>query len=808
MPILNKIKILKEDVLKDYQTIILSRECSNLARREVLTGKAKFSIYGDGKELAQICLSKFFKNGDFRSGYYRDQTILFANNSITVEQYFSQLYANSDIKQEPNSCGRQMSCHFSTRLLDKNSNWISHLLQKNNIADISCSAGQMPRMIGIAQASKLYRKFTDFDCDLFSNNGDEICFTTIGDGATAEGHFFESINAMCTLQIPIVLSIWDDGYGISVPWNFQRSKKDISKILIGFQRDEFNYGCEIIKVPGWNYIELIKAYSRANNFARKHHIPVIVYVYDLTQPQGHSSSGSHERYKSKNRLIFEKEFDCLKKFKEWIYSSSFFNKKKQIYEIISKEELVLIENKTKEKVNKILKKTWEKYQNPIFELKNKILHQINKVLDHSFFYKKLNIPLINFINSKKILYKKDLFEFIRMFLRRNRELKSNEKNNLISFFHKIKNKEQHNYSSNLYSESNLSALKVPIINPEFNVKSNLVDGRIIIRDNFKVLFTKYPKLIAFGEDVGKIGDVNQGMEGLQKEFGEHRIFDTGIRETTIIGQAIGLAIRGFRPIAEIQYIDYIYYGLQTLTDDVATLRYRTKNGQKAPLIIRTRGHRLEGIWHSGSPMGAIINSLRGIYLFSPRNFICAAGFYNTILQSDDPCIIIESLNGYRLKENKPINLGEYTIPIGKIEITRSGTDITVVTYGSIWKNVMEAGQELDKLGVSIEIIDCQSIIPFDILHETLKSIKKTNRLIIIDEDVPGGASSYFLQKILEEQNAYYYLDSKPITITGKEHRSPYGTDGDYFSKPSTDDIIDETYNVMHEFNPKKFPSYK
>lgn len=795
----------KKKILEDYKLVFLSRECSNLSRREVLNGKAKFGIFGDGKELAQICLSKFFKKGDFRSGYYRDQTLLFANKALTVHEYFSQLYANSDLESEPNSGGRQMNCHFSTRLLDKNENWKSHLNQKNTTSDISCTAGQMPRAIGIAQASKLYRQLPNLNSSLFSKNGNEVCFVTIGDGSTAQGHFFETVNAMCVLQIPLILSIWDDGYGISVPWEYQRSKQNISEILQGFQRTKIQKGCEIIKVKGWNYPELIKAYQKADKFARREQIPVIVHTYELTQPQGHSTSGSHERYKSDERIIFENKFDCLVKFRQWILDFHFTDKQKKNHQIISENQLYLIETKIKNEVLEILNQAWKDYQNPIHKLKKQTTKKINNLLINVTNKHNEIKKLLKSIESKKILFNKDLFKLIKNVLRETKDFQVEERDNLIKFLNEIQENQKKNYSSHLYSESKKSAIKIKFIKPKYDNLECFVDGRIIIRDNFEILFNKYPELIAFGEDVGKIGDVNQGMEGLQKKFGKIRIFDTGIRETTIVGQAIGLAIRGFRPIAEIQYLDYIYYALQILSDDVSTLRYRTKNGQKVPLIIRTRGHRLEGIWHSGSPIGTLINSLRGMYLLVPRDFIRAAGFYNTMLQSDDPCIIIETLNGYRLKEKKPINLGEFTTPIGKIEITTFGRDVTVVTYGATWKNVTKAEKKLKELNIFIEIIDCQSLIPFDLSYETMKSIKKTNRLVIVDEDVPGGASAYLLQKIIEEQNAYYYLDAKPITITAKEHRCAYGTDGDYFSKPSTDDIIDEIYKLMHEYNPNKYP---
>ncbi|MCB9202074.1 MAG: transketolase [Flavobacteriales bacterium] len=795
----------KQEVLSDYRFIRISRECSILAKKEVLTGKAKFGIFGDGKELAQIALAKVFKKGDFRSGYYRDQTLLFATNMITVKQFFAQLYADSNLENEPNSGGRQMNCHFGTRLIDESGNWKSHLTQRNTTSDISCTAAQMPRMVGIGHASKIYRELPELQNGIFSTNGDEICFGMIGDASTAEGHFFESVNAMCTLQIPTILSIWDDGYGISVPSEYQRSKQNLSEILSGFQRTETENGCEIIRVEGWDYPKLISAYKKAEKIARNHHIPVIVHVCELTQPQGHSTSGSHERYKSELRMKFEEEYDCIAKFKEWILDYSFVDEDNTIHKIATEKELEELEEEVKKEVRKEVKEAWNNYQNPILELKKEALSLLESIIAKTSTNTDLIKQEAKSLQAKKVLYKKDVFSSVRKVLRLIRSESFSEKRELERFLNRISAKEKDNYSSHLYSETDNRATNIPQIEPQFGDLDKKVDGRIIVRDNFEKLFEKYPELIAFGEDVGKIGDVNQGMEGLQAKFGELRISDTGIREATIVGQAIGLAVRGLRPIAEIQYLDYIFYGLQMLSDDVATLRYRTRNGQKCPLIIRTRGHRLEGIWHAGSPMGTLIHALRGMYLLVPRDFIRAAGFYNTMLQSDDPCVIIESLNGYRLKEPMPINLGEFTTPVGEVEITKSGTDVTVVTYGSTWKIVNEASKELEKLGINIEIIDAQALIPFDNSHVTKDSIRKTNRLAIVDEDVPGGASAYLLQKIAEEQDAYKYLDSKPITITAKEHRCAYGSDGDYFSKPSIDDVIDGIYNLMHEVNPRKFP---
>ncbi|MDR1877434.1 MAG: transketolase [Flavobacteriaceae bacterium] len=801
----------KKEVLNDYRLCLISRECSLLGRKEVLSGKAKFGILGDGKELPQVAMAKVFRNGDFRSGYYRDQTFELAIGEITIENYFAQLYADTDQDREPESGGRMMNCHYATRLLNSDGTWRNLTQQKNNAADISPTAGQVPRLLGLSYASKLYRTSPGLqDKVQFSDKGKEVGFGTIGDASTTEGHFWETLNAACALQLPMILSIWDDGYGISVASPHQRGKEDFSELLQGFQRTskEQHTGCEIIKVQGWNYAGLIDAYAKAEQMAREEYIPVIVHVHELTQPQGHSTSGSHERYKSPERLQWEKEFDCITKFKQWIlnYTVYDYETNDEIH-IASSEELETIEQEARQLVKDNQKNAWTKFRSAIDSFKDEALFFLQKLIDKS--------PKKSFISKEKedflsisTPYKKDIFHLVRKVLRITRDEDSPEKTELLQWFEKALETEIENYNSKLYPETAFSALKVDYIPPTYDENPKEVDGRIVARDNFDKLFEKYPEIIAFGEDVGKIGDVNQGFEGLQEKYGKLRVADTGIREATIIGQGIGMAMRGLRPIAEIQYLDYVLYGLQTMSDDLSTLSYRTKGSQKAPLIIRTRGHRLEGIWHSGSQMGGLIHLLRGIYILVPRNFVKAAGFYNTMLQADEPCLIVECLNGYRLKEPIPNNLGEFTTQVGEVEVTKEGKDITVVTYGSTWRIVAEADKELQTLGIDIEIIDAQSLVPFDIRQQVKESLKKTNRLIIIDEDVPGGASSYLLQKILEEQKGFQYLDSAPKTITAKEHRPAYGSDGDYFSKPSLDDIVEGIYELMHEVNPIKFPKIR
>ena len=792
----------KKSILEDYKLAQISREMSYLGRREVLTGKAKFGIFGDGKELPQLAMAKVFKNGDFRSGYYRDQTFALAIGAVSVESFFAQLYADTNVEREPASAGRQMNGHYATRSLNEDGSWKNLMSQKNISSDISPTAGQMPRLLGLALASKVYKSVQFEGSEKFSNQGNEVAFGTIGDASTAEGHFWETLNAACALQVPMITSIWDDGYGISVPTQNQRAKADIAEMLSGFQRNEGeNQGCEIIQVKSWDYPALLDAYAKAEHFARTESVPVVVHVIEVTQPQGHSTSGSHERYKSEERLKWEGEFDGLAKFRAWIldYSIEIEGNEQQLATL---EDLEKIESESKKLVKEGQKKAWENYQKTIKDLKDSVLplvetlnkenSEIQAELDH--FHKVISVA------------KKDIFHLVRKALMHTRGTNSAERQNLQTKYNEIFKIEKDNYSSHLYSQSQWKATNIKEIAPIFSESSETVDGRVVVRNNFDKIFEKYPEALIFGEDAGNIGDVNQGLEGLQEKYGELRIADTGIREATILGQGIGMAMRGLRPIAEIQYLDYILYCLQGMSDDLATVQYRTKGGQKAPLIIRTRGHRLEGIWHSGSPMAGILNLSKGILVLVPRNLTKAAGFYNTMLQSDDPALIIECLNGYRLKEKQPDNLGEFTVPVGKIEVTKEGSDVTLVTYGSTWRLVMEAAQELEKIGISAEVIDIQSLIPFDLSHEILESVKKTNRLVVIDEDVEGGATAFILQQILEKQKAFRYLDSDPLTISAENHRPPYASDGDYFSKPSVDDMVEKIYGLFSESNPTKFPS--
>lgn len=790
----------KNEILSDYRLGRISREASYLARREVLTGKAKFGIVGDGKELPQLAMAKVFRNGDFRSGYYRDQTFALAIGALTIEGFFAQLYADTSVEREPASAGRQMNTHLATRSLNEDGSWKDLTQMKNISSDISPTAGQMPRLLGLAQASKLYKEVKFKGSEKFSNNGQEVAFGTIGDASTAEGHFWETLNAACALQVPMILSIWDDGYGISVPTSQQRAKEDIAEALSGFQRKPGDkQGCEIIQVKAWDYPGLMDAYAKAEYFARNESVPVVIHVLEVTQPQGHSTSGSHERYKDEQRLNFETEFDCLEKFKEWILNYS-IEVEGEEQTIATVDELKEIEKEAKTFVKERQKVAWDAYQQSIITIRNSALPAVKILRNQNA---EISVLINNFINQFTIS-KKDLFSLMRKSLWITRDNHTPERQNLKKIYDELLAIEKDNYSSHLYSASQWKATHVKEVKPTFSDASDFVDGRVVIRNNFDKIFEKYPETLIFGEDTGNIGDVNQGLEGLQEKYGETRIADTGIREATILGQGIGLAMRGLRPIAEIQYLDYILYCLQGISDDLATLQYRTKGGQKAPVIIRTRGHRLEGVWHSGSPMAGILNLVKGVLVLVPRNLTKAAGFYNTMLQTDEPCIIIETLNGYRLKEQQPDNIGEFTVPVGKIEVTREGTDVTLVTYGSTWRLVMEAAEELEKLGIQAEVIDVQSLIPFDISHEIAESVKKTNRLVVIDEDVEGGASSFILQQILEKQKAFKYLDSQPLTITAKDHRPAYASDGDYFSKPSVEDIVEGVYELFHESNPKKF----
>ncbi len=791
----------KNQILADYKLGRISREMSYMARREVLTGKAKFGIVGDGKELPQLAMAKVFRNGDFRSGYYRDQTFALAVGALSVESFFAQLYADTSVEREPASAGRQMNSHFATRSLNEDGTWKDLTQIKNISSDISTTAGQMPRLLGLAQASKVYKSVKFHGSEKFSNNGNEVAFGTIGDASSAEGHFWETLNAACALQVPMILSIWDDGYGISVPTHDQRAKEDMAEMLSGFQRKEGKTeGCEIIQVKAWDYPALLDAYARAEHFARTESVPVVIHVTEVTQPQGHSTSGSHERYKSEDRLKWEADFDGLEKFKEWILNYSIeLEGKEEILATV--EELENIEKEAKKIAKDGQKKAWENYRNSIEVLKNEVLPLVENLKSQN---SEVEAELQKF--GSLISYaKKDVFSLMRKVLLLTRTHQSTERQWLASKYQQLLAQEKDNYSSHLYSESEWKSTNVKEVKPIYSENSEMVDGRVVVRNNLDKIFEKYPETLVFGEDAGNIGDVNQGLEGLQEKYGKVRVADTGIREATILGQGIGMAMRGLRPIAEIQYLDYILYCLQGISDDLATLHYRTKGGQKAPVIIRTRGHRLEGIWHSGSPMAGIINLVKGVNVLVPRNLTKAAGFYNTMLQSDEPAIIVETLNGYRLKEKQPDNLGEFTVPVGKIEVTKEGKDVTLVTYGSTWRLVMEAAEELEKLGISAEVIDIQSLIPFDISHEIAESVKKTNRLVIIDEDVEGGTSAFILQQIVEKQKAFRYLDSAPLTIAANDHRPAYASDGDYFSKPSVDDMVEKIYAVFHEVKPTQFP---
>lgn len=786
----------KQSVLEDYRIAVTSRECSLLGRREVLTGKAKFGIFGDGKELPQLAWARAFKNGDFRSGYYRDQTLMMAIDHLSIEEFFAGLYAHTDIAFDPMSAGKQMGGHFATHSLDPDGNWKNLLLQKNSSADISPTAGQMPRLLGLAQASKIYRNVQETDKTNFSDDGNEVAWGTIGNASTSEGLFFETINAAGVLQVPMVISVWDDEYGISVHAKHQTTKESISKILSGFQRDEEDKGFEIIKVKGWDYPALVDAYERASQIARVEHVPVLVHVVELTQPQGHSTSGSHERYKNQDRLEWERENDCNVKFRSWLIEQG----------LATDEELLKIDKDLKKKVRDGKKAAWEAFLQPIKDECKKLIEILDIAIASSS-NSSFITPLKEKLLENKEPLKSDLLSTARKALRytigETFELKHKISDWIDTYIELI----QPQYSGHLYNENGTGATSVAAVLPEYNGE-NLVDGRVVLRDNFDAIFSTYPNTLIFGEDSGAIGDVNQGLEGMQEKYGKLRVADVGIREATIIGQGIGMAMRGLRPIAEIQYLDYLLYAIQILSDDLSTLRYRSHGKQKAPLIVRTRGHRLEGIWHSGSQMGAIVHLLRGMYILTPRNMIKAAGFYNTLLESDEPALVVECLNGYRLKENLPTNIGKFKTPIGVVETVKEGTDITVLSYGSTLRIVMEVAKDLLSVGINVEVIDAQSLLPFDINHEVVESIKKTNRFIVIDEDMPGGASAYLLNEVLNVQNAYKYLDSKPETLAAKQHRPAYGTDGDYFSKPSADDIFEKIYRMMHEVDPTNYPTFR
>lgn len=790
------VNLSQEEILADYRLLIESREMSLLGRKEVFMGKAKFGIFGDGKELAQIAMAKAFKNGDIRSGYYRDQTFMMAIDQLEIEHFFAQLYAHADIKADPASGGRLMNSHFATRMLNERGEWRTLTDMKNSSADISCTAGQMPRLVGLAFASKLYRNnpalkaFQDF-----SINGNEVAFGTIGNASTSEGHFWESMNAAGVLQIPMVVGVWDDDYGISVPKEYHTTRSDISKALAGFQRkNKSEKGFELLQVKGWDYLELIAAFKKAAQMARDEHVPVMVHVTEMTQPQGHSTSGSHERYKSKERLDWEAEYDCLKKMTEWIIECG----------IASEEQLDAITKEAQKKVKDAKNRAWKAFQNEInIDLKEaaEIIQRAGQQSVRKTEIFKIKDDLLQILNPVK----SDVISSYRKVLRLIRGEALSIKPEMLAWYYDKRSKFDDQYSSHLYSQSQYSALKVNAVQPIFADDAKLVDGREVMQACFDNMLERNPLVFALGEDVGQIGDVNQGFAGLQEKYGKLRVMDTSIRETTIVGQGIGAAMRGLRPLVEIQYLDYVYYALQTLADDLATLQYRTKGGQKAPLIIRTRGHRLEGVWHSGSPMGTLLSSLRGIWLLVPRNMTQAAGMYNTMLESDDTAIVVECLNGYRLKERIPENIGEFRVALGEPEILREGKDITIVTYGSMCKIVMNAAEELMDLGISCEVIDVQTLLPFDINHTIVKSLMKTNKVLFTDEDIPGAATAYMMQQVLEVQNGYQYLDSAPTTLSARPHRPAYASDGDYFSKPNIEDVVEIVYATMGEAQPKKFP---
>lgn len=784
-------------VLNDYRIANESRQASLLGRREVLTGKAKFGIFGDGKEIAQLAMAKAFRNGDFRSGYYRDQTFMMASGLLTIQEFFAQLYAHPDVNADPSSAGRLMNGHYATRLLDETGNWKNLTSLKNSSADISPTAGQMPRLLGLALASKLYRSNQSLHTDKyrrFSNEGNEVAFGTIGDASTSEGLFFETINAAGVLQVPMAISVWDDGYGISVPKKFQTTKASISDALRGFEKTDDKDGYLIFTGNGWDYPGLVELYEKGIAKCREQHIPVLFHIQDLTQPQGHSTSGSHERYKSKERLKWEEDFDCIKKMREWMLETA----------IATPVELDAIEAEAKKTANDARKRAWDAFRKSIQEELNAAVAAISAVADSSpnaVFIHKIKDELL----AKNDSERKDIAFAIKSTLRYVRGENNPSRTALINWLVQWDEQNTERYDSHLMSQSAHNAMAIMPVEPLYNSDSPMVDGREILLANFEKLMAKYPEIIAFGEDVGHIGGVNQTWAGLQEKFGMNRVMDTGIREATIIGQGIGMALRGIRPIAEIQYLDYLVYALTVITDDLACLQYRTRGGQKAPLIISTRGHRLEGVWHSGSPIGMLLGSLRGMYLFVPRNMTQAAGFYNTMLASDDAALIIEPLNGYRSKERLPVNIGEYKLAPGIPEVLREGDDITIVTYGSCCKIVLEAAKQLEQFDISCEVIDVQTLLPFDVNHMIVDSLRKTNKILFMDEDVPGGGTAYMLQKVMEEQGGFDFLEIPPVTLAAKEHRPAYGSDGDYYSKPNTEDVFDTVYEMIRRCNPGLYP---
>jgi pyruvate/2-oxoglutarate/acetoin dehydrogenase E1 component/TPP-dependent pyruvate/acetoin dehydrogenase alpha subunit len=777
----------RNTILEDYRTAVISREVSLLGRREVLTGKAKFGIFGDGKEVAQLAMAKYFQPGDFRSGYYRDQTFMFAAGLASVEQFFAQLYADPDVKNDPFSAGRQMNAHFATKFVDDNGNWLDLANRKNISSDMAPTASQMPRALGLAWASKCFRSAKHADLfDSLSHNGNEICFCTIGDASTSEGHFWETLNAAGVLQIPLAVFVWDDGYGISVPKNFQTTKGSISEAVKGLEKEDTTNGIRIYKVKAWDYAGMCEVFEEALQKVRETHVPVLFHVEEVTQPQGHSTSGSHERYKSQERLDWEKEWDCIKKMREWLIETG----------LTTGDELTEIEAGAKEIVREGKNKAWEKYQAPIKEASAQAVELIRGLIVNDMEKYNHLQKLANDLQANKEVLRRDIFRTISLAM----EMAPNSPTigEIKNFYNEQLALNRKLYNSDLYNEGSKSALRVEEVKPMIAFDAPTANGYEVLNKYFDTLFAQNPYVYAFGEDVGHIGDVNQGFAGLQEKHGKDRISDTGIRELTIVGQAIGLSLRGLRPIAEIQYLDYLLYGLQPLSDDVSTTHFRTKGQQSVPIIIRTRGHRLEGIWHSGSPMGMIINAVRGMYVCVPRNMVQAAGMYNTLLRANDPAIVIECLNGYRLKEKIPANLLEYTVPLGIPEILREGNDITVVSYGSTLRIVEDAVERLQKLDISCEVIDVQTLLPFDINHKIIESLKKTNRILFVDEDVPGGAAAYMFSKVMEEQKAFQWLDVAPRTLTAQAHRPGYGSDGDYFGKPNAEDVVNVILEMVKE----------
>ena len=788
----------RSEIVDDYRLACLSRELSLLGRREVFTGKAKFGIFGDGKEVAQLAMAKVFRNGDWRSGYYRDQTFMLATGMLTPQEFFAQLYGDTNLDNNPGNAGRLMNNHFASRSINDDGSWRDLTKQKNSSADISPTAGQMPRLLGLAYGSKLYRGNKDLHkYKEFSNQGNEVAFGTIGDSSTSEGHFWETVNAAGVLQVPMAISVWDDGWGISVPNKYQTTKGNISYLMQGFQKDQKGDGFLIYRAPGWDYLTLCKIYSEGVEKCRKEHIPVLFHIQEMTQPQGHSTSGSHERYKTRERLDWEAKHDPIKKMGEWMITQN----------IVTEKQLIQIQESSREEAREARSRAWKSYINPIKKEREKLMALVRSSGCNCA--KDQHIHQI-MTDLSKVMHpvRKDIVSSARKILRyvcQSCDTHKPLKANLLKWLDHTLEENKERYGTYLHSESPDNATIIKGVAPKYDLELPLVNGREILRDNFDVLFGKYPLLVTFGEDTGFIGGVNQSLEGMQKKYGEMRISDTGIREATILGQGIGMAMRGLRPIAEIQYFDYLLYALQTMSDDLATLQYRTKGGQKAPVIIRTRGHRLEGIWHSGSPLSMVINSIRGVYVCVPRNMTQAAGFYNTLLTADEPALVIEPLNGYRLKEKKPLNMGEFKIPLGVPEILKEGDDITLVTYGSCVRIALDAVMQLNTFDIHVELIDVQTLLPFDMENRILESVKKTNRVVFFDEDVPGGATAFMMQKVLEQQKAYYYLDSEPRTITARDHRPAYGTDGDYFSNPNSEEVFDVIYNIMREADPEKFP---